>query len=112
MPGLMMRGIMAALGARYKDPLFWLLHSPRFYLLVQVVDPAALEVLVGDEQPVLERVREGLSRYQLAEHLAHLVHPEPIDEILGGRVPFKVSVDRMLGRVIHPSDLIAAQVYY
>ena len=44
MPGLMMRGIMAALGARYKDPLFWLLHSPRFDLLVQIVDPAALDL--------------------------------------------------------------------
>src|SRR5438132_14221182 len=60
------------------------LHSPRFYLLVEVVDPAVLEVIVGDEQPVLERVGERLPRRQLAEHLAHLVHPEPIDEILGG----------------------------
>src|SRR5207245_10730138 len=50
-----------------------LLHSPCFYLLVQIVDPAALEVLVGDEQPVLERGRTGLPRYQLHEQLAHLV---------------------------------------
>src|SRR2546426_6581812 len=104
--------------ARRQDPgaacdrtrSYWLSHSPRFYLLVQLVDPTVLEVLVGDEQPVLEGVGERLARRQLAEHLAHLLHPEPIDEILGGRIAFQISDDRLLGCKDHPTVLQIAQV--
>src|SRR2546428_12726274 len=53
MPGLMMRGIMAALGARYKDPLLLYPEGPfcilsRCFLDFLHADPMNLSELLGD----------------------------------------------------------------
>src|SRR5439155_21185719 len=59
-------------------------------LLVQVVNPPALELFIRKEQPVLHRSGNRLAAGEDADQLANFVHAETVDEIDRRGVSFEV----------------------
>src|SRR5438105_15496069 len=74
-------------------------------LLIQVVDPPALKLFIGEEQPVLHCSGDWLAAGQDADQLANFVHAETVDEIDRRGVAFEVGDQCQLLRKSAPWSL-------